>query len=139
MANQQVRYFVIRSELTASPTRIGTQQTLRVILSTMDRIRRPMKQTNTALGGQTQTIYYRGDVLWAFSHTPVTGNAHLQLREFLDSVEAGETWELDPGDGTGFRNMYLESTTYTEIRVVKTGGGPTGDSYTFNWRGREQQ
>jgi hypothetical protein len=137
MAQQFVRYTVVRSELTESPTRLGTLQVLRVILSTMDRQRRAKKKVNTALGGQQRTVYYRGETVWKFAHTPVTGNAHLQLREFLDSVEAGETWELDPGDGTGYRDMYIESTNYTERRVVKTGGGPIGDFYTFAWVGRE--
>lgn len=138
MANQFVRYTVVRSELTASPTRIGTLQVLQVTLMRLDRTRRPQKRTNVALGGQQHTVYYRGDVLWALHHVPVFGNAHLQLREFLDSVEGGETWELDPGDGTGYRDMWMDSKSYTEQRIVKTGGGPVGDSYGFSWRGLEQ-
>ena len=137
MANQFVRYTVVRSDLAAIPTRVGTQQTLRVILSRMDRARTAKKATNIALGGQMQTIYHHSDTFWQLAHKPVSGNAHLQLREFLDSVEAGEIWELDPGDGTGYRDMYIESKSYTENRVVKTGGGPVGDFYTFTWQGRE--
>jgi hypothetical protein len=138
MANQFVRYTVTRSDLTSSPTRIGTLQALQVTLKRLDRTRRPRTARNVALGGQTQTIYHRGETLWTFDHIPVSGNAHLQLREFLDSVEAGETWELDAGDGLGYRDMLIESKTYTENRVVMTGGGPPGDSYTFRWQGREQ-
>ena len=115
MAAQYVQYAVARSDLTASPTRIGTTQTLQVTLSSMSRSRVPVKNTYRSLGGMSQTIYHRADTFWKCEHIPATGNAHLQLREFLDSVEAGELWRFDPGDGTGYRRMKIESKGYLYV------------------------
>jgi len=53
-------------------------------------------KTKKSLGGQTETIVQSRDINWSISLNGITELDLPAIREFLDSVDAGESFVFDP-------------------------------------------
>lgn len=68
---------------------------------------------NVALSGNTVTVVHRGDIMRSITFQLVTASSTPDLddlREFLDSVKYGETFQIDTVDHilSSFKNPYRE-------------------------------
>lgn len=117
----------------------GSVQTRSISLRTLNRQRKVVGETQVALGGTAYKTWHRGDVLYQCETTLVTGNNRGFMREFLDSVESGETFQFDP-DNTAvpsplnWTDVVLESNGYTENRAGRMGAGDGGDADYMTFR-----
>ncbi len=62
----------------------------------LERSVRVDRKVQTALGGQRETLLNRRDVFWDIGTRIIDESELAQWREFLASVEGGETFTLDP-------------------------------------------
>lgn len=53
------------------------------------------KDVQRALGGAMETLRHRNDVMWSLTLEPKQGKDMPFVREFLDSTDAGEPFEVD--------------------------------------------
>jgi len=75
---------------------VGTQYTFEILLNKFDRIPKRKQNTATSLSGLTQTLLHRIDISYQAATIPTNSQNKIdQLREFLDSVAAGEEFTLD--------------------------------------------
>ena len=91
-----------------------------------------------SLRGDVFSTYRNIKQSWSVQLTPVTGSTASQMREFLDSVLDGSTFELDLDDGDGFIEVYMIDKSYTERRTVRRGDGGGSDYFTFGFKCRER-
>lgn len=54
------------------------------------------KTVQRSEGGAMEVLKHRAEVQWTITFEPVNGAKLAQLREFLDSTEAGESFLMDP-------------------------------------------
>jgi hypothetical protein len=54
------------------------------------------KTVQRSEGGAMEVLKHRAEVTWEITFEPVNGTRLKQLREFLDSTEAGEAFLMDP-------------------------------------------
>lgn len=135
---KQVRYIAKRSLIPESPThQEGTQYTLTLTLTELDRRSSANRKDVESLGGDVYSTYRNVKQAWRCQHSPVTGSSVNHLREFLDSVIDGSTFEIDLDDGIGFRQVFLVDKNYAERRRVRRGDGGSGDYLVFAWSCRE--
>ncbi len=139
-----VRYTVARSEIPASPTRVGSSQDFNLRLISLTRSRQVTRNESIALGGDQETVLFRGEGRWQFTSAAIQRGTteFLQWREFLDSGEGGEQFSFDPYGSVGdspadLRAVKLTSKGYTEQRVVRRGAGGGGDYFRFTATVRE--
>ena len=135
----QIRYTAKRSLNTAdSPAHVvDTQYTMTVYLKSLDRSRKEFSSEVRSLTGYTQTTYQRGENHWKVKTVPLTGSDVLNMREFLDSIEAGATFSFDSDDGRGFVTYAKVGKGYAEQRAIQLGGGGASDYFVFGWTQRE--
>ena len=109
-------------------------------LRDMDRQRQPVKTESRSQGGASETVYDRADVVWAITSAIYVDGAALEnLREFLDSAEAGEQFQWSKYGSAGDSPdlsipARLASTGYTETRVQKKGAGGQVDGYRLSFQ-----
>lgn len=60
-----------------------------------DRQAKAEKKVARSLGGVTETIFHRQDIFYQITTAPAKTTAIDQMREFLDSVMAGESFVID--------------------------------------------
>lgn len=86
----------------------------------IDRSARSIKSSSRSLSGKTETLRDRTEVFWNITMKPLPEANIEDYRQFLDSVDGGETFTLDPY-GTSAAPIspvacILESRSYTEKR-----------------------
>ena len=111
--------------------------TRQVTLKSLDQSRKAIRKEAISLSGRRQYTYQRGETLTKCKTTPMTGADVRDFVEFLNSVEAGETFEFDDGLGGGFLSVMIVSQGYNRTRSVRLGGGGGSDYFTFGWSHRE--
>lgn len=139
-----VRYTAQRSLIVASPSRLGQSYDFTLRLRTLTPGRFVDRKEQIAKSGQQETILWRGNKTWRATTAAVQmGTTEFnQMEEFLDSVEGGETFELDPHGQTSdspnqLRNVVITSKGYQEPRRVRRGGGGGSDFFTWSFAMRE--
>jgi hypothetical protein len=139
-----VRYTAERSLIPASPTRQGQSLDFQLRLRGLTAGRDVIRKESVALSGDQETIRFRGNKRWeaVTAHVLRGTTEFIQMREFLDSVEGGETFELDPygtvGDSPAdLRDVKLTSKGYTETRTVQRGAGGGTDYFSWSFAMRE--
>jgi hypothetical protein len=70
------------------------------------------KTVQRSEGGAMEVLKHRAEVTWDITFEPVNGTTLDQLREFLDSTEAGESFLMDP---------YGTASTPTQVKRVDDG------------------
>ena len=128
-----VKYIAKRSINSDDSHSADTEYTLEVKLQSFDRERKVTANDVVSLSGFRQRTYQRSDEIRRVKTVPLKGADARNIREFLDSVEDGESFEFDEGDG--FVNQYLEGKGYTEQRAIET-GTPANDYFVFGWTQR---
>ncbi len=135
-----VRYYATRS-LTGGVT-LAQQITRNLPLASpggLNRSRQVFKSTKTSLARLRETIYLNGEVSWACQSIPLRGltQTQLDLIMFLESVEAGESFEFSPyqivGDTITWLNAVLDGNGYQEARAAAVGGTTKGAGDYFQY------
>ena len=100
----------------------GTVVTLDFNCEAIDRETTPKETTRIALGGDYETRRERTDVSYAITVSPVLEASFDDFRQFLDSVDGGESFTLDPYGTAGSPVLpvavTLEKKGYKEQRVA---------------------
>lgn len=98
-----------------------------------DRSRKVISKENRALGGQSEVMYQRSDNEFSITTELIDAVFLPAFREFLDSVEAGEGFVIDPD---GLSNAPVSAVNAV---LVKGSGRESRDErfYRFRWRYRE--
>ncbi len=101
----------------------------------LNRKSKTRQKTKTAMGGQSETLRYRQTITWDITTTRVNGANMPLLREFLDSVDGGETFTFD-AYGTAATpdnpvNCKIDSDGYSETRHGGT------DTFRVSFRVRQ--
>lgn len=90
-------------------------------LSVIDRQAKPTRKTQIALGGAQETLRERTEMFWNVTTVPVLESDIENFRQFLDSVDGGETFLFDPygtlAAPVQVMACTLSSKGYTERRV----------------------
>lgn len=90
----------------------------------LDRGTTTRRRRATSLSGASETLIYRQDVVWTVTTTRLSESAIVYMREFLDSVAAGEVFTFDPYGSTSAPDApvtaVLESDGYKEARHATT-------------------
>jgi hypothetical protein len=80
------------------------------------------RRRNVAVGGAVETVLQRRDVLWSLTTDFIAEAGLAQWREFLASVEGGESFVVDPYGTAAAPDtplvVSLESDSYQENRVA---------------------
>lgn len=131
----EVRYTARRSLIPESPThQAGTQYTLAIVLAELDRSSAANRKDVESLNGDVYSTYRNVSTTWSCKHAAIQGGSAVNnLREFLDSVLDGATFEIDLDDGIGFRQVFLKNKNYTEKRAAQLGDGGALDYFVFGW------
>jgi hypothetical protein len=71
--------------------------------------------------GYRETWYVRGEVKWQITTIPLASSDQDAMRQFLDSVEDGQTFTFAPYDASGdspidYRNVVIDGDGYDESR-----------------------
>ena len=121
-----------------APHVIGQQYLLNVPIRSFDRSVDTQSKTVTAIGGYKQTTWLRTEEEYSFKTAPLTGHEARDFREFLDSCQAGESFEVDTGaTPTVWRRFYLSDNGYSESRDVRRGSGGFNDYFSFGFKADE--
>lgn len=86
---------VDRGSLLAAHT-AGQVYTIEFDAQTLQRSQKRQNHTRTAMNGRTETLRLRKDVTWDVTTVFIEYVDLPEWYEFLDSVDAGETFTLDP-------------------------------------------
>lgn len=111
MAN--VRYTALRSLIVGSGTLVT--YTLPIRYAGLVRTRRIYSTMRRSLSGIRETYYESAEDSWSVSIKPLTTAQQPALKQFLDSVDQGETFEF-AADGVNYVDAVLEPAGYTEPR-----------------------
>lgn len=108
----------------------GNEYLLEIDTTALVRSNRTEKSVQRAIGGATETIYFRTDKEWAVTFAPVRGAALAAVVEFLDSTERGETFRMTlPGDLAPSGRLCLRTDEgYTLAEYL-----PLGDPTALDW------
>lgn len=75
-----------------------------------------------SLGGAVETIRHRTETSWDIQFEPVSGWQRDRLREFLDSTDGGEAFEIDLyGNASSYRSVYRTDDGYDEQPFMRMG------------------
>lgn len=74
----------------------GTEYSLDISLSALERRVDTVKDTATSLSGRDETLLHRLDVRWSCTTTYIDSADMPELREFLASTAGGESFTFDP-------------------------------------------
>lgn len=96
--------------------------------ASFQRAPRPDNQVNTSQDGTRETLHYDTTIRWDWSTIPLSRTLAAGIpgmRQFLDSVDRGETFQIDIDGSVAvpvspLRDMQLDEFGYTETGV----GGP---------------
>lgn len=130
-----VRYTATRSVIAGHTA--GVAYELNLQLSDLERQRNPAREQAVSIGGRRETIYHRAEITWRARTIPLSLTEVAAMREFLDSVEAGEQFEFDPYGSAGsatYTNAKISSRGYTESRTVRRGDGGGGDFFALGFQ-----
>lgn len=90
-------------------------------VSVVDRSTKPIKGSSISLNGYEETTRDRTDEFYKITTIPVLEADFDDFRQFLDSVDGGETFTFDPygtnASPVQAMNCILSSKGYTEKRV----------------------
>lgn len=136
---QNVRYTAQRSLVSGHTA--GSVYYLDLPLSRKDRERKVRKDAQESLNGAVYTTYHHGRIHWQCATRALTPTETLAMREFLDSVEDGQSFQFDPTYAVGsspsaYRAVVLMGTGYREERH-QTGGVQSAHSFSFKFELRE--
>lgn len=73
---------------------VSDEYVLTIDTQAISRARKVERVTQRALGGATETLYFRADKTWRVVFAPVRGATRDALQEFLDSTESGDTFSM---------------------------------------------
>lgn len=133
-----VNYKALRSIISGHTVDVNFDLDLRI--RDMNRSRSSIKSESRSQGGSSETVYQRADVTWELNTAVyLDGAPLLNLREFLDSCEAGEQFQWSKygkaGDSPDLSiAARLSSDGYTEQRVQKKGDGGAVDGYRLSFQ-----
>lgn len=65
-----------------------------------------------AKGGATESLYHKADNEWTIAFEPVNGDRFNALKEFLDSTESGEAFDM---------RIYGTEATFTSVKRTDDG------------------
>tara|TARA_R110000824_G_scaffold212432_7_gene398654 strand:- start:2823 stop:3233 length:411 start_codon:yes stop_codon:yes gene_type:complete len=118
---------------------VGTIYTTGVIFTSLERTNVVDRVDARALSGSLYSTYRDLRATWKMSTVGLSGIYVLLFREFTSSVIGGEPFELDIGDGNGYKQMQLTNKKFKEKRTVMRGGGGNDDDFVFSWTCREKR
>ena len=99
--------------------------------------RQVSNERQQSLDGTRETIRFYACEIWNVSLAVLYGTAAAHLKEFLDSVEDGETFTFDPYGTANTPNnpmtAEIESVGYDRIREPRGQGGST-DGFRFSFQ-----
>lgn len=114
----------------------GVQYSLDFTASRLQRSSIVNNRTLTSLDNSTETLRYYTKVTWNITVNELEETDMPVWREFLDSVDGGESFDFDPygtdASPDDVRACELESRNYSEIRIGTT------DYYNLSFRVRER-
>lgn len=85
-----------------------------------------------AAGGATETLYNRADEEWSLTFEPVNGDKRKSLKEFLDSTESGEEFQMRLyGTEPSFTTVKRSDDGYQWQRFMQV-GSERGDWWQFS-------
>lgn len=92
------------------------------------------KTLQRALGGITETLYFRADQRWRITFAPVRGTELAALREMLDSTESGGTFTATVnGDAVAAVTVIRADSGYSMSEAISAGNAPlTTDSFVID-------
>lgn len=103
-------------------------------LAAADRQRAGLVKEVVAIGGGRETLYQRDEVTWSVVTVPIASSSLAAVREFLDSVEGGESFTFDAYGTIAVPDnpvtVYRIPGPIAEQRAIKTGSG-AGDYRAF--------
>ena len=77
-------------------TQVGEDYSLDVDMPVVNRSEKSISNKTISLGGNQETVFQRSDVMHNITIGPTHKNGMPELRTFLQSVNAGETFTFDP-------------------------------------------
>lgn len=105
--------FIYTARRSLLPGRIANQTyQLDIETQSSPRRRKVEKSERRAAGGATETLYHRADVEWTVTFEPVNGFELDALREFLDSTESGELFQMQ---------IFSTEASFTQVRRADEG------------------
>lgn len=118
----------------------GTEYDIDLDLVTATRSRAVVKTIQRSRGGNSEVLRDRADTTWEVTTAPLAGSNLAAVREFLDSVEAGEQFTFDlygtaavPDNPIAVERI---DEGYTESRVLIV-GSEASDYFQFSFTLRE--
>jgi len=110
------------------------------LIATPGDSRQPNVVTNEALSGARETFRFHAIKSYDIQLLPLTGTKLAQVLEFLDSVEAGESFQFDMYGSVATPvapvAASLETAGYTQTRYQSVGQGGANDYFTMNFKVR---
>lgn len=106
---------------------------INVDLRASDRLSSTIGDQSIALDGTTVTVVHRSEIIYSLTTTIITANTTPDIddmREFLDSVKFGESFDLDADGSSEAYVLDSLSSPYTETRVNNT-------QYRYTFRARK--
>ena len=102
----------------------GSTRSFNLSLRTLDRSSNIIKTTQRALGGNSETIRIRNDVYWDMQTALIHIDNIPAIREFIHSVDAGESFTFDPYGSVAVsdspRSVEMDQDSYQETREEMT-------------------
>jgi hypothetical protein len=96
------------------------------------RARSVEKTVQRSEGGAMEVLKHRAEVTWDITFEPVSGTKLAQLREFLDSTEAGEAFLMDAyGNASAPIQVKRIDEGYSEEPFMRNGSSST-DLFVVN-------
>jgi hypothetical protein len=105
---------------------------IEVGLTDMQPSRSVDKNDVRAAGGATETLYNRADEEWSLTFEPVNGDRLKLMKEFLDSTESGESFQMRLyGTEASFTTVKRSDDGYQWQRFMQV-GSERGDWWQFS-------
>lgn len=105
--------------------------------------RRPSVTKNQSLSGRRESLRFFAEEIYSVELAPLAGDALAAVREFLDSVEAGEPFTFDPyGTSNVPRDPQaaeIDGDGYELPRTGRRGQGGHNDKHTLSFKVRVLQ
>lgn len=110
---------------------------LDILVQGDDPAREAKVEVAESLSGQRETLRFHAVERFTINTFPLNSFDYLKLKEFLDSVEGGNSFTFDRYGFTGrpvqsFPGV-LEQPTYTETRAVELGTGGQDDYFSVQF------
>lgn len=116
---------------------VSSSYDLAILCQAIDISREAKIEAPESLSGRRETLRYCAIERYQVTTFPLAGFDFLLLKEFLDSVEGGDTFTIDPygsiGRPVASYSAMLEMPGYTASRVVELGTGGQDDYFSLQF------